>query len=107
MTSIHRATRVSVERNFARRQALFANFQKLEFHLDATTSTIEVWIDGVAKPELTVSRTSHGGTQVDLVFPTIDKAWFGWWLYQANPTPAAFEVWLDDLALGATRLGCD
>ena len=84
-----------------------ARWMCMEFHLDAATSTIEVWIDGVAKPEMTVSRASHGGTQVDLVFPTIDTAWFGWWLYQLNPTPATFEVWLDDLALGATRLGCD
>ena len=84
-----------------------ARWMCMEFHLDAATSTIEVWIDGVAKPEMTVSRTSHGGTQVDLVFPTIDTAWVGWWLYQLNPTPATFDVWLDDLALGATRLGCD
>ncbi len=78
----------------------------MEFQLDASTSTIRVWIDGVDHPELTVSRTMHGGTAVDLVFPAINQAWFGWWLYQANPTPAAFEVWLDDLALSTTRLGC-
>lgn len=78
----------------------------MEFQLAATDATISVWIDGVAHPELTVSRASHGGNAVDLVFPTIDRAWFGWWLYQANPTPAGFEVWLDDLALASTRLGC-
>lgn len=79
----------------------------LEWRMSAANSEIDVWIDGVAKPEMSVSKTSHGGTQVDFVFPTIDRAWFGWWLYQANPTPAAFEVWLDDIALGSDRLGCD
>lgn len=78
----------------------------MEFQLDAATSTIRVWIDDVEHADLTVSRTMHGGTAGDLVFPAINQAWFGWWLYQANPTPAAYDVWLDDLALGTTRLGC-
>jgi Cip1-like, core domain len=79
----------------------------LEFQMSAPESAIDVWIDGIAKPELSVSKANHGGMQVDLVFPALERAWFGWWLYQANPTPAAFEVWLDDIALGDHRLGCD
>jgi hypothetical protein len=79
----------------------------LEFHLDATNDAIDIYIDGVAHPELSVSRTSHGGNQVDLVFPMLNSIWFGWWLYQTNPTPNAYSLWLDDLALGSTRLGCD
>ena len=79
----------------------------LEFHLDATNSAIDVYIDGVAKPELSVSRTNHGGNQVDLVFPTFDRIWFGWWLYQTNPTPNTYDVWFDDLALSPTRLTCE
>lgn len=78
----------------------------VEMHLDAATSTVEIFLDGVAKPELTVTRASHGGNAVDFVFPTFDKIWFGWWLYQANPTPATYTLWLDDLALGPSRLGC-
>lgn len=78
----------------------------MEFQLDAATSGIRVWIDGVERTELAVSRTMHGGNAVDLVFPQINQAWFGWWLYQANPTPSTYDVWLDDLALAPTRLGC-
>jgi hypothetical protein len=78
-----------------------------EWRIADATSEIEVWIDGVAHPELSVSKTNHGGTQVDLVFPAIDHVWFGWWLYQANPTPGTYDVWLDDLALGSQRLGCE
>jgi len=79
----------------------------LEWRLNALDASVDIWIDGVAKPELGVTRTMHGGTQVDLVFPAIDRAWFGWWLYQASPTPSTFEVWLDDLALASARLGCE
>jgi hypothetical protein len=79
----------------------------LEFRLDATNDAIDIYIDSVAKPELSVARTNHGGNQVDFVFPTFDRIWFGWWLYQTNPTPNAYELWLDDLALGSARLGCD
>jgi len=79
----------------------------MEFHLDATNDAIDIYIDGVARPELSTTRTSHGGNQVDFRFPTFDRIWFGWWLYQTNPTPNAYEVWLDDLALGTTRLTCE
>lgn len=79
----------------------------LEFRMDNATSGIDVYIDGVAKPEMSVTRTNHGGTNVDFVFPTFDRVWFGWWLYQANPTPNTYDVWLDDLALGPDRIGCD
>ncbi|HEY5947803.1 MAG TPA: hypothetical protein VIV40_20020 [Kofleriaceae bacterium] len=79
----------------------------LEFHLDATNDAIDIYIDGVAKPELSVTRTNHGGNQVDFVFPTFNQIWFGWWLYQLNPTPSTYDVWLDDLALGPARLGCE
>lgn len=78
----------------------------MEWQLRAADSTVNVWIDGVARPELTVSKTSHGGTNVDFVFPTITQIWFGWWLYQAGPTPASFDVWFDDIALGTSKIGC-
>lgn len=79
----------------------------LEFHLDAANDAIEVYIDGTLRPELSVDRTNHGGNQVDFVFPTFDRIWFGWWLYQLNPTPNAYELWLDDIALGSSQLGCN
>lgn len=79
----------------------------LEFRIDGATDSIDVYIDSVLKPELSVTRTEHGGNPVDFVFPMIDRAWFGWWLYQANPTPNGFDVWFDDLALGSERVGCE
>lgn len=80
----------------------------LEFHLDGPTDGIAVYLDGVAQPDLGVTHDSHGGTQSEgFDFPAFDRIWFGWWLYQSNPTPAAYDVWLDDLALAPDRLGCE
>jgi hypothetical protein len=78
----------------------------MEWEVASAQNTVRIWIDGVAKPDLTVSTTMHGGTQVDFVFPTFNKIWFGWWLYQTGPTPNQFDVWFDDIALATTRIGC-
>jgi hypothetical protein len=78
----------------------------IEFQLAAADNNINVWIDGVAKTDLSVSTKNHGGQAVDFVFPTFNKIWFGWWLYHANPTPNQFEIWLDDIGISSERLGC-
>ncbi|WP_159772013.1 hypothetical protein [Streptomyces sp. HM190] len=76
-----------------------------EFHLDAADNRVTVYLDGVAQPDLTVSTKQHGGTADDFVFPTFDKLKLGWQLYQANPSPAAFEMRMDDIALSTRRVG--
>jgi hypothetical protein len=30
----------------------------------------------------------------------------GWQLYQGGPTPDHYDLWLDDIALSSTRVGC-
>lgn len=74
----------------------------LEWEIRASDTSIRVWIDGTAHPELTVDPQSRP----NLVFPTFDRVWFGWWLYQSGPTPDQFDVWLDDVVLSTTRVGC-
>jgi hypothetical protein len=78
----------------------------MEFELDASNNRIQISIDGVANPELSVTTTSHGGNQVDFVFPTFDRINFGWQLYQPGPTPPEFDVWLDDIVLDTEPVGC-
>lgn len=78
----------------------------LEWEMRAADNVINVWVDGVAKTDLTVSTKVHGGANVDFVFPKWSSLWFGWWLYQASPTPNQFDLWYDDVALGVTRIGC-
>jgi hypothetical protein len=81
-------------------------WQCFEWEMRAADNSIAVWIDGVANPDLTVSTTKHGGNPVDFVFPTFDKVAIGWQLFQADPTPARFDVLLDDVALGTRKIGC-
>lgn len=78
----------------------------VEWRMDASDNRISLWFDGVAKPELTVSTREHGGNPVDFVFPRFDTIKLGWQLYQANPTPAGYDVWMDDIALSTQRVGC-
>jgi hypothetical protein len=81
-------------------------WQCLEWELDASDNRVSVWIDGEAKPEMTATTTDHGGNQVDFLFPEFDTVRIGWQLYQADPTPASYDLRLDDLALSTERLGC-
>lgn len=81
-------------------------WQCVEWRMDATDNRITLWFNGVPKPELTVSTKEHGGNQVDFIFPRFDTVKLGWQLYQGNPTPAAYDVWMDDIALSTKRVGC-
>ncbi|MFZ5896520.1 MAG: hypothetical protein ACOY0T_36030 [Myxococcota bacterium] len=78
----------------------------MEWEMAAADNNINIWIDGTAKPDLSVSTKTHPNGGGDFVFPTFNTIWFGWWLYQGGTTPAQFDVWLDDIALGTKRLGC-
>ena len=78
----------------------------VEWQMKSADNSVSVWIDGVAKPELSVSTKSHGGNSVDFVFPAFNKIKLGWQLYQGGATPGHFDVWLDDIALTTSRLGC-
>jgi hypothetical protein len=82
----------------------------LEWQFDASDNVVNVFIDGVAKPELTVSTRRHsvrgGNAAADFRFPTFNQIRIGWQLYQRGSTPAAFDLWFDGIALNATRIGC-
>jgi hypothetical protein len=79
----------------------------VEWEQDAGDNRVSVWIDGQPNPDLTVSTTQHGGNDVDFVFPEFDTVRVGWQLYQADPTPASYDLRFDDVALATERIGCD
>ncbi|HEY4158372.1 MAG TPA: hypothetical protein VGM29_09750 [Polyangiaceae bacterium] len=64
--------------------------------------------DGVEHPTLATSENvAHGGnSSVPYDLPEFSSIWFGWWMYQANPTPDHYDVWLDEIALDGARIGC-
>lgn len=79
-------------------------WQCVEFSWDGRHDAIDVWLDGVAQPDLSVSRTDHGGNPVDLVLPDADTVKIGWQLYQESAE--SFDTFLDDIALSTRRVGC-
>ena len=81
-------------------------WQCFEWTLDRTDNRVAVWIDGVANADLTASTSEHGGNDVPFVLPAVDTVKIGWQLYQSGTTPGAFDLWIDDVALGTRRLGC-
>lgn len=78
----------------------------MEWQMDAAENRVDVWIDGVAKPEMRVTTKQHGTAPGDFMFPSFDRIKLGWQLYQGGATPNRYDVWLDDLALGPARIGC-
>jgi hypothetical protein len=79
-------------------------WQCVEWRMDASDNRVELWFDGTPQPDLTVSTRSHGGNPVDFVFPAFDTVKIGWQLYQ--PNDGAYDLWVDDIALGSRRVGC-
>ncbi|WP_405821369.1 hypothetical protein OG241_35865 [Streptomyces sp. NBC_01390] len=78
----------------------------VEFHLDAADNRVTVYFDGVEQSDLTVDGTHHGGAQdSDFAFPTFDKLKLGWQLYQGNPSPASYDVRMDDVVVSPGRAG--
>ena len=79
----------------------------LEWMFDGSANQTKFWWDGVEHPSLATSSTNHGGTSDAFVLPQFDAMWIGWWLYQANTDPPAFDVWFDEVAVDYARIGCN
>lgn len=80
----------------------------VEWQMLASDSSVRVWIDGLEKPELQVSRFNHGGKNgTQLKFPRrFKQIWFGFWNFQPDTTPNRFDVYVDDIALSKRRIRC-
>jgi hypothetical protein len=81
-------------------------FLCIEWEMNSADNNINVWIDGVAKTDLSVSTKSHGGSGVDFVFPRFNNLTIGWQLYQGGSTPNQFSLWYDDIVFSTRRVGC-
>ena len=81
-------------------------WQCVEWRLDPATGGVTTWFGGDTGTVLTVSRDAHGGNDVPFVLPDVDTVKIGWQLYQGGTTPGRFDLWIDDIALAASRVGC-
>jgi len=70
-----------------------------------TNETRFFW-DGVEHPSLHTTATDHGGGTSQYELPEFESVYVGWWLYQPGTTPGEFDVWIDEVAFDAERIGC-
>jgi hypothetical protein len=79
----------------------------MEWYFEGATNTQKFWLDGKAIDDLTVVEKGEGcvahETEDKWLFPQFKKVSVGWESYQ---TDDAREVWIDDVALGTTQIGC-
>lgn len=83
----------------------------LEWQFKGDTNETRVWVDGVEQGSLHLTETEfrrgdeEGGQRFRQ--PTFARLRVGWWLYPTeSPQPSEYDVWIDELAVDDTRIGC-
>ncbi len=78
----------------------------VEWQFDGPTNTLRFWLDGQPVSDLTVVGKGDGciahDTMDNWYAPTFNAVRLGWEHYQKGPG----EVWIDDVAIAAQRVGC-
>jgi hypothetical protein len=81
----------------------------LEWMHDALHDETRLYIDGVEHPSLHTTADMHGGSaSAQYALPDFGSVWVGFWNYDQGKTvvPSKFDVWIDEVALDDTRIGC-
>jgi hypothetical protein len=72
-------------------------------HKGDTNETRFYW-NAVEHPSLHTSSTVHGGNMNPFILPQFTSVWLGWQEYQPMTEP--FELWIDEVAVDTSRIGC-
>lgn len=84
-----------------------AKWACMEWYFDGATNTQKFWLDGQAIADLTVTDEGEGcvsqGTGGKWIYPSFTRLNLGWGSYQKDDPR---EAWIDDVAVGTTRIGC-
>lgn len=72
-------------------------------HAGATNET-RFWWDAIEHASLRTTESRHGGNSNPFILPQFTNFWVGWQEYQTSTQ--TFELWVDEVALSATRIGC-
>ena len=79
----------------------------MEWYFEGATNTQKFWLDGKAIDDLTVVGQGQGcvsdGTAGKWYFPSFEHLSLGWESYQTDDPR---EVWIDDVAISTTQIGC-
>ncbi|HZL21596.1 MAG TPA: hypothetical protein VFG23_27950 [Polyangia bacterium] len=78
----------------------------IEWMHDGAHNQTRFWWDAVEHPSLgTTSTTPHqGNAGLPFTLPRFTNLWLGWQEYQASSE--RFEMWLDEIAIDGSRIGC-
>jgi len=83
-----------------------STFSCFEFHTSANTNAIEVWINGTKIAGLSSPPAPPSANGASMWTPPSPFAptslGFGWISFEPGP----MTVWIDDIALASTRIGC-
>jgi hypothetical protein len=78
-----------------------------EWQFDGPGNTMRFWLDGAAVDSLTVAGVGQGCVHQPASYPwtapTFDRLDLGWESYQPDD---ARTLWIDDVAISTTRIGC-
>jgi hypothetical protein len=76
-----------------------------EWQFDGPNNTMRLWLDGAAIDTLTVVGAGSGCGTATAVWtaPTFDRFDLGWESYQQD---TARTIWIDDVVVSKTRIGC-
>lgn len=82
----------------------------MEWEFDTDNDVMRMWVDGVAVDGLEVGTMGQGCVHQETNdvwhYPeTFERMHVGWVDYQ--DTAGEREVWIDDVAVGSSRIGCD
>jgi hypothetical protein len=77
-------------------------WQCLEWSFDTTESRATFWWNGT---ELTAIGWKNPAGQPQFDFPDFRSLAIGWTEFHESETP--WEVWIDEIAVGNERIGCD
>jgi hypothetical protein len=79
----------------------------VEWQMDGPVDSMRFWLDGAAVESLTVSGTGQGCVNQPSDYrwtaPVFEQVDLGWQSYQPD---AARTIWIDDVAISSTRIGC-
>jgi hypothetical protein len=81
----------------------------LEWMHSAASDETRLYVDGVEHMSLHTTADTHGGdSSVKYALPDFGSVWVGFWNYdQSKPVvPSQFDVWIDEVALDHSRIGC-
>jgi len=76
----------------------------IEWQHDSANDVTRFWWDATEHPSLMTTASKHGGNTNPYLIPDITAAWFGWQEYQTSTQE--FELWVDEIAIDAQRIGC-